>query len=987
MSISTSDVKAPEEGRRLALIVGVNHAPNSLLPPLQHAVADAEAMADVLKTHCRFELLEESSLIDENATSDKVKDAVRRLARNRTGDDFLLLYFSGHGQPMTVEADQQDVYFVTSNFSEIDVEEDENAHISMSWLRDKLYIPTQAGRVLLILDCCYAGDIGRAAPDPYLDELKERINYYFGVPGAASGAHQGGLRLALTATGHGAKATEKDGSGQMTGLLLSALSGKVDDVLGNEGQVSLQRLFEYLQNAMPSEQPPSLSGDFAGRPCILTSYPERATELREKGTHHNLKERPDNYIPFFRVRQFQERPGEFEQLENLLFGKESERQPVRVGLVGVAGMAGVGKTQLAIELGYRYHVRFPDGIFWMPATGKDLFDWEHQFAELALNTAYFPSDDDPSSPENKRRRARHFCRYLARHKNALLILDNVEDPRLVTSALPILAGREPDCTILYTSRNRTASTGVTIYAVEQLSEHAALRLLLADTYSLLLLQIEGGSINEETQSARSLCQYVGYLPLALVHLRGLLTKDKYMTAARLARILRERGALDVIKTLDATFRLSWDYVDDERAQRLFKLACYFPEATPIPLWLLGLATDLGESRDIVDPLGEVCTQLHELSLLEILSGDQVRLHPLVREFGRRLVVEDGDRGKILLEEAGARLVTELTDLNKLEQRALHMTYWRCLEQVQVAHKYAVLLGTSHIEQLAQIEQWLDRESYLLGDEQWWPNRLPGLFYQQIYNRAVEEGQFLPEREVSWLWIRQITLVGAPINAPIRTFAGHRREISSVAFSPDGTKILTGSADGTAQLWEMESGKLLKVFKGHQDGVCSIAFSPDGTKILTGSDDKTVRLWEIGSGETVMTFEGHRYQVRSVAFSPDGTKILTGSVDAIACLWDAKSGNILLKFESHQSWVHAVAFSPDGTKILTGSNDKTARLWDAVSGKTLITFKSHQKRIESVAFSQDGTQVLTGSGDKTARLWDAASGELLVRFKGHQNWVH
>jgi hypothetical protein len=327
-----------------------------------------------------------------------------------------------------------------------------HAHFSMRWLSEKLYKATNAGKVLVILDCCYAGNIGRTGPDPYLEEIQARIKKYLGAPSAESGARSGGLRLALTATGRNTKATERDEQGLMTGFLLPALRGEVDDILEieNQGQVSIQRLHRYLETTMPSEQKPSLSGDFAGRSCILASYPERAAELRRKGAHRVVNELPTNYIPFPRNPLFQPRPGEFEQLETLLFGPGTEQQPARLGLVGVVGLGGVGKTQLAVELAYRCldQQRFPAGTFWMPATGTSVFEWQHQFAELALNTDYLPSDDDPSSTENEARRVRHFCRYLATHKDALLILDNVEDPNLVTSVLPILSGncrKTPHC--------------------------------------------------------------------------------------------------------------------------------------------------------------------------------------------------------------------------------------------------------------------------------------------------------------------------------------------------------------------------------------------------------------------------------------------------------------------------------------------------------------------------------------------------------------
>jgi hypothetical protein len=766
MSNSINASNVAEKGRRIALVIGVNEAPNTLLPSLNYAITDAEAIAGVLQQHCNFELVE-SLLLGENATSERVKKAVRRLARQRADEDFLLLYFSGHGQPMTVEVEQPDVYFVTSDFDEVDVEEDEDSHFSMRWLSEKLYKATEAGRVLVILDCCYAGDIGRTGPNPYLEEIQARIKKYLGAPSAESGTRSGGLRLALTATGHNTKALEKDGHGLMTGLLLPALRGEVDAVLEteNQGQISLQRLHRYLEIMMPTEQKPSLSGDFASRSCILASYPERAAELRfTTRIHRVINERPTSYLPFPRNPFFQSRPGEFERLETLLFGTSTEQQPARLGPVGVVGLGGVGKTQLSIELAYRCldQQRFSAGLFWMPVTGTSVFEWQHQFAELAFNTDYLPPDDDPSSLENEARRARHFCRYFATHKDSLLILDNVEDPNLVTYVLPTLAGREVTCPILYTSRIQSAPPGVSTYPVKELLADGALRLLLETTRPALLAEILAESMSAEAQAARTVCHDIGYLPLALVHLRGLLARDRRLTLVHLAEVLKQRGALEVAKTqqddaapLFATFRLSWEKIGDESARRVFKLASYFPEAAPIPLWLLGLASGLGEHADIFEPLGEACLHLQELSLLEELTGDQVRLHPLVREFGRRLVAEENDQGKASLEVAVERLTLAFEDLHSLEQRAQRNDYWGCLEQVRAARDYVELLANSHRERLARIERWLDRESYLLRNEQWWPKTLPGFFYQQLYNRSVEEEHPLTVHEAPKQWLQQM----------------------------------------------------------------------------------------------------------------------------------------------------------------------------------------------------------------------------------------
>ena len=353
---------------------------------------------------------------------------------------------------------------------------------------------------------------------------------------------------------------------------------------------------------------------------------------------------------------------------------------------------------------------------------------------------------------------------------------------------------------------------MSIYPVKELPAEGALRLLLETTRPVLLAEVLARSMSAEAQAARTVCHDVGYLPLALVHLRGLLARDRQVTLVRLAEVLKQRGALEVAKTqqgdaapLFATFRLSWEKIRDESARSVFKLASYFPEAAPIPFWLLGLASGLGEQGDIFEPLGEACLHLQELSLLEELSGDEVRLHPLVREFGRRLVTEENEKGKAFLEAAAERLTSAFENLKRLEQRAQRKDYWGCLEQVLAARDYVELLGTGHEEQLARLERWLDRESYLLRDEQWWPKTVPGFFYQQLYNRSVEEEHPFTINEAPAQWLRQMREVGAEDRSLLRIFAGHSGPVNSVAFSPDGKLVLTGSDDGTARLWETGSG--------------------------------------------------------------------------------------------------------------------------------------------------------------------------------------
>jgi WD40 repeat protein len=221
---------------------------------------------------------------------------------------------------------------------------------------------------------------------------------------------------------------------------------------------------------------------------------------------------------------------------------------------------------------------------------------------------------------------------------------------------------------------------------------------------------------------------------------------------------------------------------------------------------------------------------------------------------------------------------------------------------------------------------------------------------------------------------------------LRSLVGHSYAIWSVAFSADGRRVLTGSADQTAKLWDAETGKELRSLAGHSDDVYSVAFSPDGRRVLTGSWDHTAKLWDAETGKELRSFAGHSSSVDSVAFSPDGRRVLTGSSDYTAKLWDAETGKELRSFAGHSSSVDSVAFSPDGRRVLTGSSDHTAKLWDAETGRELRSLTGHAYAVLSVAFSRDGRRVLTGSSDHTAKLWDVATGKELRTFTGHSDLV-
>ncbi|HSM70397.1 MAG TPA: BTAD domain-containing putative transcriptional regulator [Anaerolineales bacterium] len=256
---------------------------------------------------------------------------------------------------------------------------------------------------------------------------------------------------------------------------------------------------------------------------------------------------------------------------------------------------------------------------------------------------------------------------------------------------------------------------------------------------------------------------------------------------------------------------------------------------------------------------------------------------------------------------------------------------------------------------------------------------------------------------------------------------HKDVVEDVIYSPDGNRLATASNDGTAKIWDADTGqelltlntgpintiafdptkgetilatayyddknaaiwdtvtgqKLLTLM-GHTEGINRIAFSPDGTRIATASSDNTAKIWDATSGEELFTLSGYSDFVTSVAFSPDGTRLVVGSVDTTVGIWDIATGQELFTLSNITEGINDVTFSPDGTILATaGSRDEAVRLWDAATGQAIRTISSGQGQlIYDIAYSMNGSLIVTSSLDGTARVWDTSTGTELLTLPGH-----
>ena len=214
---------------------------------------------------------------------------------------------------------------------------------------------------------------------------------------------------------------------------------------------------------------------------------------------------------------------------------------------------------------------------------------------------------------------------------------------------------------------------------------------------------------------------------------------------------------------------------------------------------------------------------------------------------------------------------------------------------------------------------------------------------------------------------------------IATLEGHKDEITSVLFSPNGTTLASGSWDETVKLWDVVTRTNIATLERQS----SIAFSPDGTT-LASAVYGTAKLWDVATRTNIATLEGHTSWVRSVLFSPDGTTLASGHWDGTINLWDVGTRTNIATLEGHSGNVSSVSFSPDGTTLASGSSDGTVKLWD-VATRTNIATLEYISSVSSVSFSPDGTTLAAGS-NREVKLWDVATRTNIATLEGHIGWV-
>ena len=208
-----------------------------------------------------------------------------------------------------------------------------------------------------------------------------------------------------------------------------------------------------------------------------------------------------------------------------------------------------------------------------------------------------------------------------------------------------------------------------------------------------------------------------------------------------------------------------------------------------------------------------------------------------------------------------------------------------------------------------------------------------------------------------------------------TLLGHDGPIRSLAFSPDGSRLVSGSADRSARIWDLgnsESPELIR-FNGHAGEVTAVAFSANAQQVMSGAADKTLKLWNTADAAEIKDFPGHTDVIVGVAFDA-ASQPISASADKTIRIWNSTSGQAIRSITDPQS-LSAMAITRDLARVAVAGGDKTVRVYQLNNGQQLASMEGHAADVVGLGFSADGTRVVsTTVTDATA--WDATSGRLL-----------
>ncbi len=203
------------------------------------------------------------------------------------------------------------------------------------------------------------------------------------------------------------------------------------------------------------------------------------------------------------------------------------------------------------------------------------------------------------------------------------------------------------------------------------------------------------------------------------------------------------------------------------------------------------------------------------------------------------------------------------------------------------------------------------------------------------------------------------------------FIGHKHPLSSIAFSSDGSKLVTADMAGVVKLWNTETGKERLTLTKQPSLIRWCSFSPNGRQLATADESQSVKLWDADTGQMLPPVTSNEDMLSAAVFFPDGRRLLTAAINGNMQIWDLSTRRKLTTLSGHSGYIQSIAFSPDGKILATGNYDRTVKLWNISTGQEMTTIKGHGSAVLAVSWSPDGKRLVTGSADNSVKIWNVA----------------
>ncbi len=696
----------------------------------------------------------------------------------------------------------------------------------------------------------------------------------------------------------------------------------------------------------------------------------------------------------------------------------------------VYGAGGYGKTSLAHELcdDNDVRARFPGGIYWLQfsladSSAPNRTGWLSVAIDHMLQAQYGDQERPPFHWKNDESDLLALLAVLP-NRPLLIVADDVGSDRQCRwlTKVPLHVS-----VLITTRRQGIAKEVARKVPIERLTEEPAYNLL---THGMANLS------DAQTSRLRELASAFRGWPLLLSLANGRFKQLNSKEQARIEHAINEYESFFADEQIDAWDVPETDAGDLERRQKLvghcieagmnaihpdnhpglLRTLAVFPDDIDIPfsvvirLWNQISSERIGQTKGF--------TRLRHFNDFSFFSafdeeGQVLRLHDEVVAYFRSGLTAEGSQSlhrhliTSLKEYCGEDWATFPSDhaygwthlLHHLEKAGLSdeandlRTDFRWLKAKLAA------VGSSELQRsflpppkrkdARDVGRAVNLSIHVLS-------RRPMALAHQLYGRLGRENenrlQSLSEaaRTDSDCWPIPNRPHLAPLGRELLRLVGHAGPIERAGFDRSGCRIVTASRDGTARLWDAETGEFIgELLEGNRGFVNSAAFDPSGRIVATTSRN-AAQLWDAETGMPIGNpLEGHQAEVTDAAFDPSGRKIVTASGDCTARLWDVATREEIRRYDGHGGPVTSAVFDPSGRKIATVSNDGTARLWSAETGEQIgKPLKRHRDVITSAAFDPSGSILATASWDKTVQLWDVEKGAAIgTPLKGHWQWVN